>query len=117
MKTRQFRGDDIGVVANVPVLCLDCKGELLGIVESWVEESSFAVHLRNGHVGVPVGNGTPARPGVITHTSQAEGGREEGGSRLAVRSKSFAVVYQFRVIFARPPGGERLFQLVLIDAD
>ena len=75
---------------------LDGDGELLLVVEPRVEERPLAAHLRDGDVGVPVGDGAPAGLGVVVHPGLAEGGGQQGGGRLPVRAKGLAVVQAAR---------------------
>ena len=66
------------------------NGKLRGIVQPWIEETSFAVHLEIGYKCIPVRDGAPAKPSVQVDPSQSECGwnqRRTGN----VRSRNHAI--------------------------
>ena len=112
MQRRELCGDEIGIVADVPVLRFRGDGELPLVAEPRIEERAFATHLRIGDVCVPMRHRTPAGIGVIVYASHTEGRREQSSGRLAVGAKRFAVVQQFSVVLPWSPGEQGFLELL-----
>jgi len=83
--------------------CLGRDRELGGIVQPGIKEIAFAMHLQNGHEGIPVRYRSPSGPRVEVYPSKAKRRRNQDGSAFAIRTKSFAVQGQFDVEPSRPP--------------
>src|SRR6185503_1514284 len=83
---------------------------LLRIVQSRIEEGSFAVHLQIRDKRIPVTDRAPsAGPGVQVHPGLAESWRDQGCGGFTVRTKRFAVEVEFGVELARAPAHKDFF--------
>src|SRR5262245_36392477 len=118
VQRRQLRGDPILLVVLLSLLRACCDRVLVRVVESRIVEPAFAMHFEIADIGIPVADGTPCSgPGVVIDPGKTEGGRVEGGRRLAVRTEGLSVQVQLRVEFAWSPTGENLLYGRLVDLE
>src|SRR5215831_2657414 len=68
----ELGGHEVRLAAAISGSGLRRNRILLFVVQPGVEESSRAVHLGDGHPGIPVGNGSESRPCVEVDTGEAE---------------------------------------------
>src|SRR5579859_2554494 len=117
LESRKFRGDPVTIRIDVHIAeaILRCDRELRRIVQSWIEEPPYPMHLQNGYKGVPVRHRSPTRPSVQIDPPQSKSRRYQGSRRFSVRSKGFAVQRQLCVKLARPPTQQHRSHRRLID--
>src|ERR1043166_7543951 len=68
VQCRKLCGNQIRLVSDMSEPVLRGNRKLLCVVQSRIEERAFAVHFQVGNKGVPVGNGSPSRPGMQVHS-------------------------------------------------
>src|SRR5215207_8710825 len=80
MQSRQLGGDQIDGISDISKSIRSRNWELRRIVEAWIKEVSFAMHVNIGNKRIPVRYRTPTRPGVEVNACQTERGREQRGT-------------------------------------
>src|SRR5439155_4931012 len=108
VKRRQFRSHKIRGVSNVSKAIRGSDRELCGIVQAWVKEGPFAVHLEIRDKCVPVRDRAPTGPGVQIDARKPESRRQQRGT--ATWGQRFAVHEDFGVELPRPPAVENRAQ-------
>ena len=74
------------------------------------------MHLDIRDKTVPVRQVAPACPGMEINARQPKGRGNQGRSRFAIRSQTFAVQHQLGVKFPWPPAHQNIFHRGQIDA-
>ena len=93
----QFRGDQVGVVAHVGRARFACHWKLRWVIQPWIVERSFAVHLQVRAKRIPVSCRTESGAGAKIYSGKAEGRWNQDRSGSFVRTESLAVQEQLRV--------------------
>src|SRR5262249_2870692 len=108
MKSGELGGNDIRLAPRISGTALRGDRILLLVVQPGVEEGSRAVHLGGGDIGVPVGHGSEAGPGVEVDAGEAESWRNDGAGLLPIGPEALAVLVELGVEAARAPAGDDL---------
>ena len=92
------------------------NGELLRIVETWVIEVAFSMHLQIRDKRIPVRHRTRSSPSVQVYAGQSKGGWNQDCGCLAVWAKGLAIQSQFGIEVAWPSALENCADRGLIHA-
>ena len=66
------------------------------------------MHFGGGHIGVPVGDRTNARPGMQVHTGQSERRRNQRAGSLAIGPESLPILVKLGIKAAGTPARQDL---------
>src|SRR5262249_4965583 len=97
VKSGELGGNDIRLAPRISGTPLRGDWILLLVVQPGVEEGSRAVHLGRGDIGVPVGHGSEAGPGVEVDAGEAESRRNDGAGLLPIGPEALAVLVELGV--------------------
>src|SRR6476469_4160453 len=96
-----------------------CGGDrkLTRLVETRIEERSFAVHFQVRNERVPVRHRSPAGPRMEVHAGQAERRRNQRRGRLTVSTERLAVQDQLSIEAAGAPAPQHLPNGRIVDTE